>query len=288
MGRKATSFTQAIGLARVRSNLLSPIVYSVVNPYVNLFTMLTPMRILSDQGPMRVELSRWRGRLVVVKRLRGFSPTLSERLRREAEVVRKLEHPNIVPLLASEESALIYAYCSGVSLAEALESGPLRLRRSIKILDDTLSALAYAHMRGVIHCDVKPANILIKGEVSLLTDFGFAKDLGMTAITADQTMLGTPSYMAPEQFRGIRTDPRSDLYAAGAVLYHMLTGAPPYGSQTQVLRFLAGDDHVPLAPLPSEVAHLQPVLERALKRDPDERFESADAMREALDVMSHT
>ena len=209
---------------------------------------------------------------------------LAQRLQREAEVVRKLEHPNIVPLLASEEGTLIYAYCPGVTLAEALEAGPLRLNRSIKVLKDVLSALAYAHDHGVIHCDVKPANILIKGEASLLTDFGFAKDLGLTAITGDQTMLGTPSYMAPEQFRGVRTEPRSDLYAAGAVLYHMLTGAPPYGRQ--VLRFLAGDDRVPLESLPREMGVLQSVIERALKRDPDRRFETADAMLEALDLVT--
>ena len=141
------------------------------------------VRVLSEQGPIKVELARWHDRLVVVKRLKGAHPVFRQRLEREAAVVSKLEHENIVPLLGSVDGCLIYAYSPGVNLAEALELGALPVRRSLKIAHDVLSALAYAHSRGVIHLDVKPANILIKGERALLTDFGFAKDLGLTAIT---------------------------------------------------------------------------------------------------------
>jgi len=245
-----------------------------------LFTMLTTVRVLAEQGPIKVELARWRDRLVVVKRLQGHYPFLSQRLDREAAVVSKLEHDNIVPLLGIEEGALVYAYCPGVSLAEALERGPLPLPRSLKIARDVLEALDYAHRQGVIHLDVKPGNILIKGERALLTDFGFAKDLALTAITGQEMALGTPNYMAPEQFRGVRTDPRSDVYAAAAVMYHMLSGAPPYGRQ--VLRFLAGDDRVPLDPLPEGSRSLEEIVLRGLRRDPEARFETARAMLEAL------
>lgn len=230
---------------------------------------------------MRVELARWRDRFVVVKRLLGVNPILQQRLEREAEVVRRLEHPNIVPLLDVQDDALIYAYAPGVNLSEALERGPLPLHRSLKIAGDVLDALAYAHDHGVIHFDVKPANILVKGERAMLTDFGFAKDLTATAITAPHTMLGTPNFMAPEQFRGDRTDARSDLYAVGAVIYHMAAGEPPYGRQ--VLRFLAGDDRVPLEPLPPQAESLEPVVRRALQRDPGARFPNARAMRAALE-----
>lgn len=247
--------------------------------------MLMTVRVLAEQGPVRVELARWGERLVVVKRLLAAHPIASQRLEREAVVVGRLRHANIVPLLGIEDgTSLIYAYCPGVSLESALERGPLRPRRAMRVAHDVLSALAYAHSQGVIHHDVKPANILVKGERALLTDFGFAKDLGLTAITAPDMLLGTPSYMAPEQFKGVRTDHRSDLYATAAVVYHMLTGAPPYGSQ--VVRWLAGDDRVPLAPLPASASAYESVLGRALARDPDLRYPTAEALLEALEAIS--
>lgn len=240
----------------------------------------TPLRVLSDHGPIRVELARWHEELVVLKRLRIPSQILAERLQREAEVVQKLNHPNIVRLLGNEENTLMYAYCPGMTLGEALEDGPIRLDRSVRIVSDILRALEYAHSRGVIHCDVKPSNILLKGEQALLADFGFAKDLALASITRQGMMLGTPNYMAPEQFAGDRSDPRSDLYALGAVLYHLITSSPPYGNQ--VVRFLIGDESIKLAPLPERVKAVDGVVCRALARSPDERFESAGAMLEAL------
>jgi serine/threonine protein kinase len=253
-------------------------------PCASVSTVLEPVRVLSQQGLVRVELARWNDRLVVVKRLSGFSPEATRRLEREADVVRKLDHENIVPLLATMEGSLVYAYTPGMNLAEALADGPLSVTRSLKILRDVLRALEHAHELGVIHCDVKPSNVLIRGERALLTDFGFAKDLALTAITGDQQLLGTPNYMAPEQFQGVRTDHRSDLYAAGAVLYHMLTGSPPYGNA--VLRFLTGDDSVALAPLPRQASWLEPLVQRALAREPECRFAGATAMLAALHAVA--
>ncbi len=229
---------------------------------------------------MRVELARWQGKLVVVKQLQAASPALANRLGREAAVVTHLEHENIVPLLAVQDTSLIYAYCPGVSLSEALAAGPLGTANSLRFIRDVLSALIYAHAQNVIHLDVKPSNILINGEKALLTDFGFAKDLALASITQQGMSLGTPNYMAPEQFTGERSDPRSDLYAVGAVLYHMLTGAPPF--ERDIFRFLTGDRTVKLKPLPEAAAPLTEFLERALAYDPAYRFESAAEMRSAL------
>jgi serine/threonine protein kinase len=242
--------------------------------------MVETVRVLSQRGLVRVELARWEDRLVVVKRLVGLSAEVARRLEREAEVVRKLDHPHIVPLLAAFDGNLVYAYVAGSDLGAVLAGGPLPLGRAVKIVADVLQALDHAHLQGVVHCDVKPANVLLKGERALLTDFGFAKDLALTAITGDQEMLGTPNYMAPEQFRGVRTDHRSDIYGVGAVLYHALTGEPPYGSQ--VVRWLVGDDRVPRAPLPAAAQALAPVVDRALARDPEARFPHAAAMLAAL------
>jgi len=242
--------------------------------------MFATVRILADSGPVRVELARWRDRMVVVKRLKTHSPFLIGRIQREAAVLTKLEHENIVPLLGVEKDAIIYAYYPGVNLAEALEVAPIPLARSLKIINDVMSALIYSHDNDVIHCDVKPGNILVRGEKALLADFGFAKDLALTAITDQDVMLGTPSYMAPEQFRGERNDPRSDLYSVGAVLYHMIHGSPPYGGQ--VIRFLVGDSSLELDPLPPEAQDIAPVVYKALSRLPDDRYQTAQEMLDAL------
>jgi serine/threonine protein kinase len=242
--------------------------------------MFETVRVLSQRGLVRVELARWGGRMVVVKRLVGLSNEVARRLEREAEVVRKLNHPNIVPLLDAFDGNLVYGFVTGTDLGAVLAQGALPVGRALRIVGDVLAALAHAHALGVVHHDVKPANVLLNGDRALLTDFGFAKDLSLTAITADQELLGTPNYMAPEQFQGVRTDQRSDLYAVGAVLYHALVGEPPYGGQ--VLRFLIGDDRVPLAPLPAAAASLLPVVQRALARDPAGRYPDAASMAAAL------
>jgi serine/threonine protein kinase len=242
--------------------------------------MIKTVRVLSENGPVRVELARSHGRLVVVKRLAGFHPLLERRLAREAEVVRKLDHPNILPLLEARDGALVYPYVPGVDLATALASGPLKPARALRIAADLLRALAYAHALGIIHNDVKPGNVMLRGERTLLHDFGFAKDVGLTAITSTSTALGTPSYMAPEQFTGERSDPRSDLYGIGAVVYHALSGRPPYGRD--VLRVLVGDREVPLAPLPERAGRASVWVRRALAPAPEQRFASAEAMLAAL------
>jgi serine/threonine-protein kinase len=239
-------------------------------------TMIKTVRVLAENGPVRVELARRGGRLVVVKRLAGFHPLLERRLAREAEVVRKLDHPNILPLLDARDGALVYPYIPGVDLGTALAGGPLKPSRALRIAADLLRALAYAHELGIIHNDVKPGNVMLRGERTLLHDFGFAKDVGLAAITSASTALGTPSYMAPEQFAGERSEPRSDLYGVGALVYHALAGRPPYGRD--VLRVLVGDTDVPLEPLPDRAALAWTWVRRALAPRPEQRFESAPAM----------
>lgn len=262
--------------------------------------MLTPIRLLSD-GPIRVELARWRvveqkkgdtdaktlnEYVVVTKKLMVGSQENRARLQREAEVIAKLQHANIVPLLGIEDEILIYAYAEGITLSEYLQNNKLSIAEAVRISCDVLEALDYAHNNGVIHCDVKPSNVIVQPDESrphkhyaLLNDFGFAKDIALASITAQGMRLGTPNYMAPEQFAGTRDDPRSDIYAVGATLYHMLCGSPPYGED--VIPFLLGRPSI-LKPLPWEAAHLHEVVLRALASEPSERFQDARAMLKAL------
>lgn len=242
--------------------------------------MFKTVRVLAANGPVRVELARSADRLVVVKRLAGFHPSLERRLAREGEVVRKLDHPCIVPLLSVRDGILVYPYMPGINLGDELARGPLPAPRALRIARDALTALAYAHDLGIIHNDVKPGNLIVRGERTLLMDFGFAKDMGLAAITATQTAMGTPNYMAPEQFAGVRSDPRSDLYGVGAVVYHALTGSPPYGGD--VIRVLLGERDVALQPLPMTATGLTSWVRRALAPDPHERFRDAGAMLDAL------
>ena len=245
--------------------------------------MLRTVRVLAENGPVRVEIARLggaSGRLVVVKRLVAFHPTLERRLAREAEVVAKLQHPGILPLLETRAGALVYPFVPAPTLAAVLRGGPLPAPRVVHFAAALLAALADAHAHGVVHHDVKPDNVLVRGDRALLTDFGFAKDLGSAAITGADTALGTPHYMAPEQFDGARGDPRSDLYALTATLYHAAVGTPPWGADA--LRVAAGGADLPLDPPPGDAAPLAPWFARGLARDPADRWPDADAMRAAL------
>ncbi|MEX2501599.1 MAG: serine/threonine-protein kinase [Trueperaceae bacterium] len=243
--------------------------------------MFSTVRVLAANGPIRVELARKGRRLVVVKRLQGFHPELERRLTREAEVVRKLDHDGILPLLEVRDGVLVYPYLPGVDLDVALEAGPLPLPRVAAVARHVLEALAYAHRLGIVHHDVKPGNVRLRGERAVLLDFGFAKDVALASITASRQALGTPNYMAPEQFSGQRDDPRSDLYGVAASCYHALSGRPPYGRD--VLRVLLGDLAPTLEPLPQGCAALEAWILRGLALDPCDRPPDADAMRSDLE-----
>lgn len=242
--------------------------------------MLKSVKVLQDQGPVRVEIAKLDGKMVVVKQLQIESRELAQRLEREAIVAQKLKHENIVPLLSVQNKALIYEYAPGMSLADLLKVEPIRVDRCLDIALDVLSALDYAHRNQVIHFDVKPSNIIISPQGrGLLTDFGFAKDLALENITIQEMRLGTPNYMSPEQFMGKRHDPRSDIYAVGAVMYHMLMGFPPY--RTDVFRFLVGDSTLELEGLPV-AGSIARVVYKALKHQADDRYQSALEMHRAL------
>jgi eukaryotic-like serine/threonine-protein kinase len=244
----------------------------------------------------------WRGedpllaRLVAVKTL---DPMLAEdealrtRFRREAVAAAAVAHPNIVATYDTGEddgvAYIVMELVEGATLRQAIDlHGPLPPARAADIAAQVADALAAAHARGLVHRDVKPSNVLVQldGRVKV-TDFGIAKaaDQGHEDLTRAGNVMGTARYLAPEQLEGHPVDERADVYSLGLVLYEMLTGNAPFGADTEIGTAVArltttaprlGD----VRPgIPPGLAH---VVERALERDPEQRWPNAASMRDAL------
>jgi serine/threonine-protein kinase len=205
------------------------------------------------------------------------------RFQREIALVAGLQHPHILPLYDSGESggSLYYVmpYIAGQSLRERLDAGhALPLGEALRIAREAGDALAHAHAHGVIHRDVKPANILLSGGHALVGDFGIARGTPRAAgrrLTDDGFAVGTPAYMSPEQACGDPVDARSDEYSLACVLYEMLAGTPPFpgsrGQSALAQRFLA--DAAPLGEKrPDTPAPVARAVATALARSPSERF----------------
>lgn len=215
-----------------------------------------------------------------------------DRFLREARTAAALSHPNIVPVYRADEIAdqvfFVMGFVDGESLASRVQrAGPVSPRELIPILRDVADALGYAHTRGVIHRDVKAENILIDSDThrAMVTDFGIARVAASAPMTATGTVLGTVSYMSPEQVSGDQIDGRSDIYSLGVLAFYALSGRFPFESNTPSAVLVA---HVTTsAPSLRDVApHLpEPVVgivDRCLMKDPAQRFEYAEELEEAL------
>jgi hypothetical protein len=232
--------------------------------------------------------------LKVLSPMLGADPTFVRRFYDEARRTARLEHPNIVPIYdVGHDGGSVYIamrYIDGLSLEELLgRECPLPTDRAIAIAGQVALALDYAHEQGVIHRDVKPANIMIEnGDWVTLTDFGIAKIAGATQFTRTGSIVGTPDYLAPEQARGVDVDGQADLYSLAVVLYEMLAGRTPFQSDNPL-----GVVHAHVSTLPPSPREFNPsipeamaaVLLRALQKDPGQRFatcrEFVDAVRRA-------
>ena len=211
-------------------------------------------------------------------------PILSDRFQREAGIGEKLNHPKVMRVYGGEKRSRIYMvmeWCEGRLLRQIMDEGRISPDRAIRIATEVLDALDYIHSNGVVHRDLKPENIMVDEEDNIkLIDFGIAGDSAARRLTyANFTAtLGTPNYISPEQVQGKRGDGRSDIYAAGVILYEMLPGKLPFSGPTPMA---AMNDRLLNYPLPPSVAdpsvspQLQEVLYRALERDPRNRYPKA-------------
>jgi DNA-binding beta-propeller fold protein YncE len=214
--------------------------------------------------------------LKVIARHLADDEGFRERFLRESRLAARLDHPSVVPVYDAreEEGELIVAMrlVEGGDLKRRIAArGPLPAAEAVELLAQVASALDAAHAAGIVHRDVKPHNILIEGDRAFLTDFGLAKALGDSGVLDGASIAGTVEYMSPEQWQGKRVGPAADVYSLGCVLYEALTGIVPYARQAE--------DTEPEIP-----AGLDAVIERAVAKDPAQRFPTAagliDAARE--------
>nr|WP_282452848.1 serine/threonine-protein kinase [Lysobacter sp. CAU 1642] len=212
-------------------------------------------------------------------------PQFGERFLREARIAARLRHPHVVQVhdvgACGEMHYMAMEYLPGGAVVTR-ERGPRGLRFALRVTREMASALGYAHARGVIHRDIKPDNILLREDgAAVLTDFGIARANDNVRMTMTGSIMGTPSYMSPEQARGEELDGRSDLYSLGIVFYELLTGRVPYAAEDQIS---VGIMHLsaPLPNLPAELGWLDPLLHRLLAKDRARRLSDGGELAQEL------
>ncbi len=241
------------------------------------------------------------GRRVAIKILKpelARDPSFLARFRREAQSAASLNHPNVVAVYDTGEDVLgagataetvpfiVMELVEGITLKELLASGnKLVPERALEITSGILAALDYSHRHGIVHRDIKPGNVMLttSGAVKVM-DFGIARataDAGLTG-TSTSTVMGTAAYLSPEQAQGLSVDSRSDLYSAGVVLFELLTRRPPFVADAPVAVAFAHVNEPPPVPStldPTLPAELDPILARALAKDPAKRYQTAVEFR---------
>ena len=220
-----------------------------------------------------------------------------ERFRREARAVARLSHPNIVTVIdRGEEDGrqfIVFEYVSGENLKELVDrNGALPVRRALELALQIARGLAFAHDQGLVHRDVKPQNVLLNGEgEAKVTDFGIARSLDVEqGMTQTGTVLGTSNYIAPEQASGRPVDAHTDVYSLGVVLHELLTGEVPFPGDNFVAVAMKHINEPPpdlLEKRPDVPLRVAAIVDRALQKDPADRFPSMHAFAAELDAALH-
>ncbi len=231
-------------------------------------------------------------RFVAIKRISSgldADETLKKRFRREAEAVAKLNHPHIITVyelgFEGEQMFMAMELLEGIDLKHAMAQHKLSSAEKLSVMEQISEGLAYAHSQDLVHRDLKPANIhLLPGGKVKIMDFGLARMSG-SDMTSTGTVMGTPHYMSPEQVRGQKADARSDVFALGCVFYELLSGRKPFDAESMhgVLFKVMQEEPSPLAEIvPDTPPMLIQIVEKALAKDPAERFQTAGELLAAL------
>ena len=217
-------------------------------------------------------------------------PDLADRFTREIKVLASLNHPNIAGLRTAfrqeNQLLMVMEYVEGTTLEERMKAGPVPLQDALSYITQALSALGYAHKRGVIHRDIKPANMMLTPDnVIKLMDFGIAKTKTDKKLTQTGTTMGSLFYMSAEQVQGNELDGRSDLYSVGVSLYELVTGSRPFQGKSDFDIMVAQLQQAPLPPIrmkPDLPKALNEIIMISLEKDPAKRFQTAEAFAAAL------
>ncbi|HEX9121143.1 MAG TPA: serine/threonine-protein kinase [Terriglobales bacterium] len=257
------------------------------------------LRVLGAGGMGRV----YQVRNVITDRVEAMKVLLPEiggqeevaaRFLREIKVLAALNHPHIArlhtALTIDNQLVMIMEFVEGQAISARLAGGPIPVPDALTYIDQILDALSYAHQQHVIHRDIKPANMMLTpdGTVKLM-DFGIARtENEPTLLTAPGSTLGSMNYMSPEQVKGERTDERSDLYSLGISLYEMVTGERPFHGDSSFSLMAAHINQAPTPPVelqPEMPAGLNQIILTSIAKSPAERFQSADAFRNAVKIV---
>jgi eukaryotic-like serine/threonine-protein kinase len=224
----------------------------------------------------------------------SVTPAALERFRREAQAARRVTHPHVVRIHdVGQDGDLAFIsmeYIEGETLGGRVHrEGPLSLPEAKRIVLQVCDGLSAAHAAGVVHRDLKPDNILLDRDGNArVIDFGLARLEQAAGLTASGMVMGTPHFMAPEQVQGRPADVRTDVYALGCVLYHVLTGAPPFERESAIAIGMAHCTEQPTSPRATRAdvtEAWEQLVMHALEKDPGKRFDSVQSLRDALQLL---